>query len=63
MIEGSDISFPKYATSLAKKEMMDKQIDTCYAQGILEPFKSPWGVPVGIAYQNGKPQFCVNYLP
>ncbi|PBK63535.1 hypothetical protein ARMSODRAFT_894293, partial [Armillaria solidipes] len=51
------ISLPMYASSPAKRQVIDKQIDLWYEQGIIEPSKSPWGAPVVIAYQNGKPRF------
>ncbi len=49
------------SASPAKREVINRQIDDWYAQGIIEPSKSPWGAPVVIAYRNGKPQFCVDY--
>ncbi|PBK66626.1 hypothetical protein ARMSODRAFT_890273, partial [Armillaria solidipes] len=56
--EGTEpISLPMYASSPAKREVIDKQIDAWYQQGIIEPSKSPWGAPVVIAYRNNKPRF------
>ncbi|KAF9025709.1 hypothetical protein BDZ89DRAFT_953563, partial [Hymenopellis radicata] len=51
------ISMPMYNASLAKREVIDKQIDPWFEQGVIEPSKSPWGAPVVIAYRNNKPRF------
>ncbi|KAF9022530.1 hypothetical protein BDZ89DRAFT_956515, partial [Hymenopellis radicata] len=51
------ISMPMYNASPAKREVIDKQIDTWFEQGVIEPSKSPWGAPVVIAYRNNKPRF------
>ncbi|PBK70882.1 hypothetical protein ARMSODRAFT_839793, partial [Armillaria solidipes] len=51
------ISLPMYASSPAKRQIIDKQINIWYQQGIIEASKSPWGAPVVIAYRNGKPCF------
>ncbi|PBK58677.1 hypothetical protein ARMSODRAFT_900228, partial [Armillaria solidipes] len=51
------ISLPMYASSPVKRQVIDKQIDSWYKQGIIEPSKSPWGAPVVITYRNGKPRF------
>ncbi len=59
--EAQPISLPMYASSPAKRQVIDQQIDLWYQQGIIEPSKSPWGAPVIIAYRNGKPRFCVDY--
>ncbi|PBK64294.1 hypothetical protein ARMSODRAFT_841933, partial [Armillaria solidipes] len=53
----SPISLPMYASSPAKREFIDQQIDAWYSKGIIEPSRSPWGAPVVIAYQNNKPRF------
>ncbi|SJL06612.1 uncharacterized protein ARMOST_09954 [Armillaria ostoyae] len=55
------ISLPMYASSPVKREVINRQIDSWYQQGIIEPSKSPWDAPVVIAYRNGKPRFCVDY--
>ncbi len=57
----SPVSLPVYASSPAKWEVIDKQINSWYTQGVIEPSKSPWGASVVIVYRNGKPQFCVDY--
>ncbi|SJL13291.1 uncharacterized protein ARMOST_16731 [Armillaria ostoyae] len=49
------ISLPMYASSPAKREFIDQQIDAWYEKGIIEPSKSPWGAPIVIAYRNNKP--------
>ncbi len=55
------ISLPMYASSPAKREVIDKQIDAWYEKDIIEPSKSPWGTPVVIVYRNNKPRFCIDY--
>lgn len=55
------ISVPMYASSPAKKQVIDAQINTWFAQGVIEPSQSPWGAPVVIVYRNGKARFCVDY--
>lgn len=40
---------------------MDEQLDKWFEQDVIEPSKSPWSAPIVIAYQNGKPRFCVDY--
>ncbi|KAI5823955.1 hypothetical protein K523DRAFT_216852, partial [Schizophyllum commune Tattone D] len=51
------IAEPMRSASPAKKEVMDKQIDTWFEQGVIEPSISPWSAPVVIAYRNGKARF------
>lgn len=54
--EGTEpILVPMYMVSPAKKEVMDRQIDHWFEQGVIEPSKSPWSAPVVIVYHNGKP--------
>lgn len=55
------IAVPMYGTSPAKKEVMDKQLDVWFEQGVIEDSISPWSAPVVIAYRNGKLRFCVDY--
>ena len=55
------ISVPMYGSSPEKRRFMDVQIDTWFEQGVIEPSNSPWSAPVVIAYQNGKPPFCIDY--
>ncbi|SJL03600.1 uncharacterized protein ARMOST_06957 [Armillaria ostoyae] len=59
--DAQPISLPMYASSPAKREVIDKQIDVWYEKGIIEPSKSPWGAPIVIAYRNNKPRFCIDY--
>ncbi|KAI5900013.1 uncharacterized protein SCHCODRAFT_02437334, partial [Schizophyllum commune H4-8] len=51
------IAKPMRGASPAKKEVMDQQINTWFAQGVIEPSASPWSAPVVIAYRNGKARF------
>ncbi len=39
--DAQPISLPMYASSPAKREVIDKQIDSWYEKGIIEPSKSP----------------------
>ena len=55
------ISVPMYHASPQKREIIDAQLNTWFEQGVIEPSRSPWSAPVVIAYQNGKPRFCVDY--
>lgn len=55
------IAVPMYASSPAKRAVMDEQLDKWFELGVIEPSKSPWSAPVVIAYRNGKPRFCVDY--
>lgn len=55
------IAVPMYGASPAKRAVMDEQLDKWFEQDVIEPSKSPWSAPVVIVYQNGKPQFCVEY--
>lgn len=55
------ISLPMYSSSPAKREVIDKQIDSWYELGVIEPSESPWAAPVVIAYRNQKPRFCIDY--
>ena len=55
------ISAPMYNASPQKRVIIDEQIDKWFEQGVIEPSKSPWSMPVVIAYRNGKPRFCVDY--
>ena len=55
------IAVPMYGASPAKRAMMDEQLNKWFKQDVIEPSKSPWSTPVVIAYQNGKPCFCVDY--
>ncbi len=50
-VDGANpISLPMYASSPAKKQFINQQIDMWYAKGIIEPSRSLWGAPVVIAY-------------
>ncbi|KAF7365342.1 Retrovirus-related Pol polyprotein from transposon opus [Mycena venus] len=55
------IAVPMYGSSPEKKRVIDAQLDKWFEQGVIEPSNSPWSAPVVIAYQNGKPRFCVDY--
>lgn len=55
------VSVPMYASSPAKREVIDAQLKTWFEQGVIEPSQSPWGAPVVIVYRNGKARFCVDY--
>ena len=55
------IAVPMYHTSPQKREIIDEQLNTWFKQGVIEPSKSPWSVPVVITYRNGKPRFCIDY--
>jgi len=55
------ILVPMYHASPQKWEVIDEQLNTWFEQGIIEPSKSPWSMPVVITYRNGKPRFCVDY--
>ena len=48
-------------SSPAKRQVIDKQIDKWFEQGVIEPSRSPWSAPVIIAYHHGKARFCVDY--
>ncbi|PBK98141.1 hypothetical protein ARMGADRAFT_920660, partial [Armillaria gallica] len=57
-IEGANpISLPMYASSPAKRQFIDQQIDVWFSKGIIEPSRSLWGAPVIIAYRNNKLRF------
>ncbi|PBK88633.1 hypothetical protein ARMGADRAFT_937370 [Armillaria gallica] len=55
------ISLPMYASSPAKRLVINQQINTWYQQGIIKLSKSPWEAPIVITYRNGKPCFCIDY--
>ena len=56
------IAVPMYGTSPAKQAVINEQLDKWFKQDVIEPSRSPWSVPVVIAYRNGKPRlFCVDY--
>lgn len=55
------IVIPIYGSSPAKQAIIDKQLDKWFEQDVIEASKSPWSAPIMIAYQNGKPCFCVDY--
>ena len=56
-----EISLPPYNASPAKREVIDKQMDSWLSLGVIEPSKSPWGFPALIAYRGGKPRMCIDY--
>ncbi|EIM80798.1 uncharacterized protein STEHIDRAFT_39708, partial [Stereum hirsutum FP-91666 SS1] len=51
------IAVPMYGASPAKREVIDKQLQTWFEQGVIEPSISPWSAPVVIVYRNGKARF------
>jgi hypothetical protein len=55
------ISMPMYGASPAKREVIDKQMDTWFEAEVIEPSVSPWGFPCIVVYRNGKPRLCVDY--
>lgn len=56
-----EISLPPFPSSPAKREVMDKQMDTWIQLGVIEPSVSPWGAPGFIVYRNGKPRMVIDY--
>lgn len=62
MVDGQvPISLPMYNSLPEKRKIINEQIDTWFEQGVIEPSKSPWSMPVVIAYCNSKPRFCIDY--
>ncbi|KAF9064469.1 hypothetical protein BDP27DRAFT_1230483, partial [Rhodocollybia butyracea] len=56
--EGSQpVSLPMYAASPLKREVIDKQVASWLEADIIEPSASPWGFPVVVIFQKGKPRF------
>jgi hypothetical protein len=55
------ISVPMYSASPAKREVIDKQMDLWFEQGVIEPSVSPWGFPCVVVFRNGKPRLAVDY--
>lgn len=55
------IATPMYGASPAKREVIEKQLDTWFRQDVIEASQSPWSAPVVIVYRNGKAWFCVDY--
>ncbi|THH23196.1 hypothetical protein EUX98_g7980, partial [Antrodiella citrinella] len=56
-----EVSLPPFPGSPAKREVMDKQMDTWIRLEVIEPSKSPWGAPGFIVYRNGKPRMVIDY--
>lgn len=54
------ISIPPFQASPANREVIDKQMDAWINLGVIEPSRSPWGVPVFIAYRNNKPRMVID---
>ena len=50
-----------YSASPEKREAIDKQLDKWFSQEVIEPSDSPWGMPVIVVYQFGKPRVCIDY--
>lgn len=56
-----EVSLPPFPVSPAKREAIDKQMDTWLQLGVIEPSKSPWSAPAFIVYCNGKPRMVTDY--
>ncbi|THH19755.1 hypothetical protein EUX98_g8715 [Antrodiella citrinella] len=56
-----EVSLPPFPGSPAKREVMDKQMNTWLRLEVIEPSKSPWGAPGFIVYRNGKPRMVIDY--
>jgi hypothetical protein len=54
------VSLPPFPVSPAKREVIDKQMDSWIKLGVIEPSKSPWAAPVFIVYRNGKPRMVID---
>jgi Reverse transcriptase (RNA-dependent DNA polymerase) len=55
------ISATLYIASLAKQELLDKQLDLWLEQGVIEPLNSPWGALVLIVHQHSKDHLCIDW--
>ena len=56
-----EVSLPPFPSSPAKREVIDKQMNSWIELGVIEPSMSPWGAPAFITYRNGKPRMVVDY--
>lgn len=56
-----EMSLPPFPTSPAKREVINKQMDTWIKLDVIEPSISPWGAPGFITYRNGKPRMVIDY--
>lgn len=56
-----EVSLPPFPSSPAKREVMDKQMDTWIQLGVIESSTSPWGAPGFIVYRNSKPRMVIDY--
>lgn len=54
------ISLPPFPVSPAKREVIDKQMDSWIKLGVIEPSKSPWAAPIFIVYRNKKPRMVID---
>jgi hypothetical protein len=54
------VSLPPFPASPAKREVIDKQMDSWIKLGVIEPSKSPWAAPVFIVYRNAKPRMVID---
>lgn len=54
------VSLPPFPVSPAKREVIDKQMDSWIKLGVIEPSKSPWAAPVFIVYRNSKPRMVID---
>jgi hypothetical protein len=61
LVEGAKpVSIAPFPSSPAKREVMDKQMDSWLNLGVIEPSKSPWAAPVFVVYRNGKPRMVID---
>ncbi len=56
-----EVSLPPFPSSPAKREVIDKQMNSWIELSVIEPSVSPWGAPAFIVYRNGKPRMVVDY--
>ncbi len=56
-----EVSLPPFPSSPAKREVIDKQMNSWIELNVIEPSVSPWGAPAFIVYRNGKPRMVVDY--
>lgn len=54
------VSLPPFPASPAKREVIDKQMDSWIKLGVIEPSRSPWAAPVFIVYRNNKPRMVID---
>lgn len=59
--DAKEVCLPPYAASPAKREVIDKQLDSWISLGVIEPSTSPWGFSILVVYRNNKAWLCVDY--